>query len=236
MKNFLSIVVLFLITLSLSCSGDIAEPPDLSIQATEDSVAIVNYIHDLGLSDLDSVLASGVHFIVLDSGQKVDDGAVDTLSIDESDIVDVDYIGKLLTDTIFDTSIRGVADSIRLAVEANITPGDTLDVEYAVDTAFHEDKNYAPFEVVYTSTGWTINGFIEGFSEGLTASLGQLSVGGSALIVIPSALAYGVTGNVPTIFKIGVDESGEDEFALYQFIEPNKVIAFEIRIASLRKQ
>ena len=211
MKNLFFSSLLSSIILGSSCvGGEIAEQIDPSIQITEDSVTIINYIEDLGFSNIDSALASGVHYVILDSG--------DMEPIDESDIVTFDYIGKLLNDTIFDTSIEEVADSIRTSVEANITEGDTLDVEFALLNTFNEDRNYEPFEDVYSATGWTIRGdYINGFSDGLSASFRHLRVGGSVLIVIPSAEAYGSSG------------SGF-------LIEPNTVIAFELFPIAVIKQ
>ena len=120
MKNFILILGLISVIVWTSCGGDnILVQPDPSVQAAEDSATIVNYITDLGLSDKDSMLTSGVYYIVLDSGE------ADT--IDESDIVTFHYTGKLLNDTIFDTTIQEVADSIRLAVQA-----DTVGVDASV--------------------------------------------------------------------------------------------------------
>ncbi|MBC6427165.1 MAG: FKBP-type peptidyl-prolyl cis-trans isomerase [Ekhidna sp.] len=212
MKNRLFSIMLLSAILATSCGdGNVMIREDPSIQAAEDNTAIVNYINDLGYSDVDSVLSSGVHFVILDAGSSE--------IIDESDIVTFNYVGKLLNDTIFDTSIKKVADSIRTVVEENTAAnGDTLDIELAILSAFDEDRAYKPFEIVYSASGWTIDGkFIDGFTDGISATFRLLRVGGSALIVIPSAEAYGTQGS-------GL------------LIKPNTVIAFELFPTAVEKQ
>ncbi len=193
-----------------SCGTEIEPPIDPAIQAAEDSATIVNYIDDLGLTGQDSILLTGVHYVILDSG----DGEF----IDESDIVKFHYLGKTLNDTIFDSSIKEIADSIRTLVQA-----DTVGVEASLEQlslliAFEEDRSYEPFEITYTASGWPISGrFINGFEQGVSATFRNMKEGGRALIVIPSAQAYGQGGS-------GV------------LIPPNTVIAFELFPVDVVKQ
>lgn len=212
MKNLLLVLGLFSAIMWVSCGGpDILTPTDPAIQAAEDSATIVNYLSDLGLSDMDSMLTTGVHYVVLDSG--------DSNTIDESDIVTFHYTGKLLSDSIFDTTIKEIADSVRMAVEAGITPGDTSTLELTYLFSFSETRTFSPIEYTYSASGWTLStsGFIRGFTDGVSASLNGLKSGGKTLIVIPSAEAYGTTGS-------GV------------FIQPNTVIAFEFEVIDVVKQ
>ena len=211
LRNVLFYAIQGFVILLVSCvGGDILEPTDPTIQAEEDSVTIVNYFADLGF-EADSILDTGVFYKILD------EGTGDT-TILESDVVMFNYVGKLLNDTIFDTNIEEVADSIRFAVEENITEGDTTDTEFALLITFDEDRNYEPFTEVYSASGWTISGsYIDGFADGVTATFRQLRVGGSALIVLPSAEAYGTIG------------SGF-------FIDPNTVIAFELYPVAVKSQ
>ena len=212
MKDVLLVVAIFSACMWSSCGADILAPTDPAIQAAEDSALIVNYIDDLGYSDIDSALESGVHYVVLDSG------AVDP--IDESDIVVFDYIGKLLNDTIFDTSIQRIADSIRTSIEQDtLGTGEATSTQSALLFAFSESKTYQPIEYTYSATGWTLgaSGFLVGFTDGVSAALNKLKVGGSALIVLPSGQAYG----------------GRNDIFL---IPPNTVIAFELRVVSVESQ
>ena len=103
MKNLVFILVAYFILMLGSCGSDVLPPIDPTVQAEEDSIIVANYISELGLTGQDSMLSTGVRYIILDSGSGE--------SIDESDIVDFNYIGMTLNDTIFDTSIQSVADS-----------------------------------------------------------------------------------------------------------------------------
>lgn len=211
MKNLLLALGMFSIIMWTSCGdGNVFTPPDPAIQAAEDSAKIVNYIKDLGYSDLDSTLESGVHFVILDSG----DGEV----IDESDIVTFHYVGKLLNDTIFDTSIKKVADSIRIAVQADTVGIEASSIQLSLLNSFSASRPFNPYEITYSASGWPISGqFIDGFTDGVSATFRLMRVGGKSLIVIPSALAYGANG------------SGG-------LIQPNTVIAFELYPIKVIKQ
>ncbi len=212
MKDFLLVIAIFSACMWSSCGADILVPVDPAIQAAEDSVIIVNYIDGLGYSDRDSVLESGVHYVILDSG--------DVDPINESDIVNFDYIGKLLSDTLFDTSIEEIADSVRTAVEQDtLGTGEATLTQTALLIAFSDAKTYRPIEYTYSASGWTLgnSGFLGGFTDGVSAALNGLKVGGSALIVLPSAQAYG----------------GRNDIFL---IPANTVIAFELKVASVRSQ
>ena len=212
MKNLFLALSLFSGIIWISCGGpEIITPIDPSIQAAEDSATIVNYLDDLNLLGMDSMLATGVHYVVLDSG--------DSNAIDESDIVSFNYTGMLLSDSIFDTTIEEIADSIRIAVEAGITPGDTSITEFTYLLSFSEERTFSPIEYTYSGSGWTLGsvGFIPGFTSGVSASFNGLKSGGSTLILIPSAQAYGTRGS-------GV------------LIGPNTVIAFKLEVIDVIKQ
>ena len=196
----------------MSCGDtNVIIQPDPAIQRTEDSIIIINHLFDLGYEENEiGATVSGVRYVIVDSGNME--------SIDESDHVTFDYVGKLLNDTIFDTSIRDVADSIRMKVEQNITQGDTLDVEFALLSSFSENRTFNAFQITYSSTGWPFpREFIRGFADGIAATFNKMKVGGSALIVIPSGEAYRETG------------SGF-------FIPGNTVIAFELYPTKVSKQ
>ncbi|MEM7297198.1 MAG: FKBP-type peptidyl-prolyl cis-trans isomerase [Bacteroidota bacterium] len=218
MKNILLALVFGSIIIVMSCGdGNVTITPDATIQETEDSATIVNYLADLGYEgDEVGNGLSGVRYVVLDSGSVANE------AIEEGDIVTFFFIGKTLNDTIFDTSIEAVGDSIRLAVEENLG-SDTSDVELVYLERFPETRTYAPYEFTYSESTWTtdrgIIGFslINGFRIGFAASLKGVRLDGTTLIVMPSSQAYGTFGS-------GI------------LIEPNEVIAFELHPVEVIKQ
>jgi hypothetical protein len=165
---------LFLATaiLMFSCNeGTIVEQVDPSIQRAIDIEIINDYLTEKGYDPATvDTTESGVRYIIIDEGQT----SFDSLSIDESDIVDFDYIGRLTNGALFDTSIEAVAQE---------------------DTAiFSEFRNYVPLLMNYSSTGWTIRDrFVSGFAEGISITFNKVHVGAHILIAFPSDLGYGAT-------------------------------------------
>ena len=75
MKNILLALIFGSIIFVMSCGdGNVVITPDASIQETEDSATIVNYLADLGYEgdEVGSGL-SGVRYVVLDSGSAAND-------------------------------------------------------------------------------------------------------------------------------------------------------------------
>ena len=117
-----------------------------------------------------------------------------------------------LGDTIFDTSIKEVNDSLKAYYEENpfLIGDDTV-------TLFSRTE-FEPFFIVYSSSGWTTPaGLISGWGEGIAASFKHVGEDGRVLIAIPSRSAYAGTG-------VGV------------FIGPNTPIAFELIIEKVEKK
>ncbi len=190
MKGLLLVIGMFTLLMVISCGdGNVLITPDPDIQADEDSATIVNYLSDLGYEgDEVGVTESGVRYVIVDEG----DGS----PIDESDIVTFFYTGILLNDTIFDTSVQEVGDSIRLAVQEDTVGVEATDLQLALLRSFSEDRIYEPFEITYSASGWTIAGqFIDGFIDGIAGTFNKMNTGGTALIVLPSAEAYGASGS-----------------------------------------
>ena len=205
MKNFRSLILILSLggaLFLLACGdGNVIIDPDPSIQRAEDIEVIEDYLIINGIvPDNVDTTESGVRYIIINEGTGTD--------IDESDVVTFNYTGKLTNDSIFDTSIQAVGDSIR-------------NVENIPDrfvSAFDEDRVYNPFEITYTSSGWPITGqFIPGFIDGISSTFNKLNVGGSSLILIPSELAYSTSG-------------------FGSLIPPNSVLIFELYPISVIKQ
>ncbi len=166
-------LVLFSIFIGLAIviacgDGNIVVPQDTSEQRAIDIGIINEYLTAKGYDPATvDTTQNGVRYVIIDEGQTDDE----SLSIKESDIVDFDYVGRLTTDKLFDTSIEAIAEE---------------------DTAiFSSSKIFEPITINYTSSGWTTNGtFIPGFSQGLAATFGQVHIGARILLVIPSDQAY----------------------------------------------
>lgn len=172
MKKGLFAIVTALILLSCG-DGNVIIEVDPAIQLAEDSTIIAEYMEDKGYDDFKTTV-SGVRYIILEEGSG--------LPIDESDIVTFDFIGKLTNDSIFDTSIKAIGDSIR----------NVENIPDKFSSSFAESRVYSSYEITYSASGWTINGqFVRGFSDGVSATFKEMNVGGHALIIMPSVLGYG---------------------------------------------
>ncbi|WP_420576308.1 FKBP-type peptidyl-prolyl cis-trans isomerase [Ekhidna sp.] len=205
-KGLLSVLVGFIL---LACGdGNVVIPEDPQIQFEKDSIEMIEYLlmNDYSEDEIGNT-TNGIRYVILDSGSMT--------SIDESDFVEFNYIGKTLGDTIFDTSIQEIGDSLKAHYEENpfVLDNDTIEV--------FQFTSYDPLFITYSSSGWTIptgqGGYIPGFAEGMAATFKYLKVGGRVLILIPSGRAYGRNGS-------GV------------FIGPNTPIAFELRPIKVTKQ
>lgn len=202
-KELLAIFVLFLL---IACGdGNVVVAVDPVVQFEVDSIKIREYLTMQGFSDDEiGVTENGINYVILDPGTGE--------KIDESDFVEYNYIGKTLGDTIFDTSIKEVNDSLSLFYKENpiIIGGETVNVFTRTE--------FEPFFITYSSSGWsTPTGLISGWGEGIASTFNKLGTNGRALIAIPSASAYGTSG-------IGV------------FIDSNTPIAFELSIVKITKQ
>ena len=180
-----------------ACSGDeviatafsAADQFEIDKELINDYLALKQYPED--------TTERGVRLVVLEEGTGE--------SVEVSDLVYFDYIGRFLTvndddeiiDTVvFDTSIFSVAQE-KQGVETN-DPGRYREIIYT-----------------YSADGWTLTpdagtgtSFITGFSDGVTEIMKQLRVGGRGEIILPSNVAYGpigttgIGGNQVLIFEI----------------------------------
>ena len=192
-------VLIATVLLTACGDGNVVVQVDPAIQLASDSVIIAEYMDGKGYDGYETTSA-GVRYFIIKEGA----GA----AIDESDIVTFDFIGMLTNDSIFDTSIKTIGDSIR----------NVENIPDKFSAAFSENKTYSSFTITYASSGWTINGqFVAGFSNGVSVTFNKMNVGGKAVIAIPSALGYGASGS-------GL------------LIPPNAVIVFELLPTEITKQ
>lgn len=172
-------IILGLTSTIIACSNTDAliEDPDLiredSIaQSDLDNEAIDAYI---AANNLENVFTaqSGVRYVFLKDGN----GETPNLN----DIVSIDYIGKLLTDKVFDASNK------QDAIDGDV---------------FVEGRTYGPLRFNLTRDGAALGGFVAGFKDGVTKILLEtddndnrlMTTGGRALLFIPSAIGYGTSG------------------------------------------
>ncbi|MEQ9466129.1 MAG: FKBP-type peptidyl-prolyl cis-trans isomerase [Ekhidna sp.] len=202
-------LILSVLFMSSCGDGNVLIQEDPSIQKAIDIDLIEDYLADKGYNDFDTTL-SGVRYIILDQGSGQ--------AIDESDHVEFHYTGFTLSDTIFDTSIKEVGDSLKAHYTEN-----PIIIDGKGFTVFG-NISYTPTKITYSKSGWTLPkatsttpGFIPGYVDGIVATFKHLNVGGSSLILIPSNLAYG--------------QNGEG-----YFIAPNTPIAFELYPIKVTKQ
>ena len=214
-KGFLAIVVGFIL---LACGdGNVVVQIDPDIQLEKDSIAIAEYMNEKGYQNY-LTTSSGVRYFIIEEGN----GA----SIDESDFVTFDYTGMLLSDTIFDTSVKSIGDSIRTHFLEDSVGLEDKDIHEIFLATFSEDESYDPLKITYSASGWTIPSgfpyrtssinFGDGYKNGVSAVLKHLNIGGRAIFVIPSQLGFGT-----------VDR---------RIIPSNSPLAFELRPIEITKQ
>ena len=158
----------------VSCGDELPMNTDPDEQLRKDIDIIDNYFIESGFSqeEIDTT-ENRVRYVIINQGIGE--------NIDENDIVHFDYTGKLVNDTIYDTSIASVADSIR----------NVEDISETFQDAFRETKTYAPLVITYSKTGWTISGrFVSGFADGINETFCKMRTGGKVIIAMPSALGY----------------------------------------------
>lgn len=183
----------FLVALVMFACGDgnVVIQVDPAVQLQEDSIAIVQYLSENGYEDYEYT-STGIWYLILDPGTGI--------PIDESDIVTFDFNTRLLNDTIFDTSIQEVGDSIRAHFLVDSVGLADKSIHEAFLNSFPENRDYSSLIVTYSTNGWTIpsgfpyrtnsQNFGDGFKNGLSASLQNLNVGGRALVFIPSGQGF----------------------------------------------
>lgn len=169
MKNLFLFLFAVGLTFLISCGeGNVIVAIDPAIQRAADIEVIEEFLTSQGFDPATvDTTETGVRYVILDEGQTGDE----SLSIDESDIVDFNYIGRLTNEKLFDTTIESIAQE---------------------DTAiFAESRAFIPVLINYSSTAWTLTDrFIAGFANGIAATFDKVHVGGRILIVFPSDQGY----------------------------------------------
>lgn len=214
MKDFLVLICIISTFFIVSCGEDNIEVPvDSSVQRGIDIGLINDYLNSNGFSSsVNDTTELGVRYIILDDAGRSETISCDSGCIDESDNVKYRYTGMLLDETIFDTTVKSVGDSLNEYYKNNpvLFNGDTVVV-------FPDSKEYLISELTFSSSGWSVSGFITGFKDGIVNTFDKLNAGGSVRILIPSDLGYGAS--TPSIL-----------------IPRNSVLIFDLYPISVTKQ
>ena len=205
----------------ISCGPKLVDAVDQEEQFAIDVELIEDYLSKKGYTDYDT-LEGGERVLVLDEGTGEE--------MQFEDIITYHYLGKFLNDTIFDTSLAQAAfDQDTISANSEIEFMDDGEGGYVYDINGLPRLNrqpsyrpgyepiysfadvYQPYAVTHTAGGWAAQqqSLISGFKNGLVYTLDNTRIGGRAVVIIPSYLAYGITG------------SGS--------IPPRTVIMFELR-------
>jgi FKBP-type peptidyl-prolyl cis-trans isomerase len=162
--KFNSIVLGLLFLVIMLFSGCLGEPqgPNIRKQFEQDVQSIEDYLSELGITEYDT-LEGGVRFYFLDYGE----GQLFSYGT----TVQVDYIGSLLTDLVFDTTIE----------------------EVAIENEIHDaGRTYVPVQIVHSQNGsWMLQQFVTGFAIGTHKLLMTRGNGSKAIFYIPSFYGYG---------------------------------------------
>ncbi|MFY0653625.1 MAG: FKBP-type peptidyl-prolyl cis-trans isomerase [Cyclobacteriaceae bacterium] len=192
----------------VACSSGQEALTDDPAVAREDSIAQSSMDADsidwyIAQNSYENVITeeSGVRHLILEPGS----GELPEFN----DIVSMHYASNFLNGKVFDTTIEQVA----------------LDNDIWVD-----GLQYNPIRFNFTASGSAITGYIPGFTEGLTQVLMTtdendqriFSKGGKAILMIPSASAYGIDGSTD---RFGTADG---------VVPPNTVLVFEITFESIR--
>lgn len=192
-----------------SCSeeGLTFNDDDEDDQSIEDSIAqrqiddelIDSYIAEKGYTNLDTTNL-GVLYTVVDSGG----GVAPQLN----EIVTVFFIARFLNDSIIDTNIESLADSVGLG--KNNVIFDPFTFNYTLD------GRLASFNGQYSYLN-----LLPQLRIAIGSVLGDLREGGRAVIIMPSGTALG---------PFGFDNSQSSDFV----IPPDEVLVFEIILVQVR--
>ena len=130
-------------------------------------------------------------------------------SIFDSSIAEVVYKQDTATATYYELSFD--SENNPILDRNNLQEVDTIAFPDYYINNYSSSRTYEPFSTVHTQGGWFIqqDQLVSGFKDGVHAVLESVNYGGSGLVLLPSATAYGRNGT------FGID--------------PNTVIMFEIR-------
>lgn len=174
MKKLIYALAFTSFSLLWSCEFEVDEPYEPDVVKAADIQLINEKIAERGWPAPDTTL-SGARYIIFRN-----EGDTTTITPKSEDIVSFDYIGYFLNGTVFDTSIPAVADT------AFTDTGDII---------------FEPVVYTFSETGWTLryvpvvsqylfsNTPSTALQEAISVTFGQMTIGDTAAIFIPSTEA-----------------------------------------------
>ena len=195
---------LIMLMILVACGQQFQEPFDSEEQLEKDIELIEAYLSEKGYLDYDT-LDSEIRILVLDEGA----GA----SIEPNDIISYHYVGIFLNDTLFDTSIAKLAydqdtinsvgdivfkldDDDELVYDINgFAKIDTITYATGYSPIYRSSRSYGTSKTTHTSSGWyteqVLSGTVAGYAPTVNFALFNCKIGGRALALLPSYMAYG---------------------------------------------
>lgn len=170
-------VSVFLLLFSLSLASCVNEGENLNNILERDRASIERYIAENPIAAVREEFDSnfGIYlFWEEESGTGIKPEAFDTLKMD--------YTGRLLDNSVFDTSLESVARE---------------------NDIYNSNRNYQPFEVIFG-----IDRLVDGFEYALS----KMDEGDKLIVIFPSIYGYGsernggIPANSPLLFEIDLLE------------------------------
>ncbi len=173
-------ISVFLLLLSLSLASCVNESENFNNLLERERANIEKYIADNPISSVKEEVESdlGIYLFWLEeSNSGITVNALDTLKID--------YTGRLLDNSVFDTSIESVAKE---------------------NDVFNSNRTYEPFGIIFL--GNQNNRLVQGFEYALS----KMELGDRVIVIFPSIYGYGsgsrpgIPPNSPLLFEIDLLE------------------------------
>lgn len=206
LKLVVGVSCLMALMIFVACGPKFTDPIDPEEQLAIDIELIEEYLQSKNITEYDT-LEGGERVYILSEGS----GA----SLEYNDIVSYNYVGRMLNDTIFDTSIAQLAydqDVISATSEIILAEDEMGEILYDVNglarfaklpsfrpgySPIYTGSLYQPYVATHSQGGWAIQqlALINGFKNGLKYAFENLKIGGNSIVIMPSYLGYGNTTN-----------------------------------------
>ncbi|MGB3464568.1 MAG: hypothetical protein WBA74_04830 [Cyclobacteriaceae bacterium] len=213
LNNYLSIALLATIVFLSACGGDetVDSTFDPLVQFEIEKELINDYLIEKEYEADTTTL--GVRVVVLESGEDQ--------KVEEGQLVSFDFSGRFLD----------LSDDMEIIDSVYFTTTLFDLAKEKIDTSLVDNPiSFRPVRYSYSANGWTLtsasggSGYLPGFRDGLTELLTKIGKGGSGEIILPSRVAYGLTGSTNSSgFPDGV-------------VSSNQVLIFEIFLRDFEDQ
>ncbi len=170
----IGVFVLFILVLAAGCVSD---DENTQVIYENNLKAIEKYLGDNTIASVKELNDEGTGIVMI--WQEVSDSGVSPVS---GDTIKIDYVGKLVTNAIFDTSIDSIARA---------------------NNIHNPNRTYGPMEIEFL-----LDRMIPGFEYGIA----QMELGDKATVIMPSIYGYasderpGIPRNSVLIFEMDLVE------------------------------